>query len=268
MDNLKKIANDIRKNLVKLHHDRYATHTGSGLSVVEILVTLYFSVSDINKDNVDSKDRDRIILSKGHAAAALYCVLKEKSIISEKELLDFYKNGQYLAGHPSIGIKGVEVSSGSLGHGFPMGVGIALANKIDKKKHNVYCVVGDGECNEGSIFESAIIASRLKLDNLFVIIDSNGLQGYDCTKDICPVDRLTDVWKSLGFNVKSVDGHNFSELKNAITTDKKKNMPTAIIAKTVKGKGISFMENRLEWHYKSPNKEQLQQALEELSKEE
>lgn len=265
LENLKNISKKVRRNLVRMHHETNAPHIGSGLSIVEMLVALYFRISNVNKKNVSSKDRDRIVLSKGHAAAALYSVLKEKGILSEKELFNFYKNGQYLAGHPSIGVKGVEVSSGSLGHGFPMAIGFALANKLDKKNYQVYAILGDGECNEGAVLESAIIAMRLKLDNLTIVVDCNCLQGYDYTKDICPIERLTEVWKSMGFYVIEIDGHDFRQLDKALNPENKiKEKPKVVIAKTVKGKGISFMENRLEWHYKSPNDEQLQKAMDEL----
>lgn len=262
---LKSIAKKIRVNLINLHHNSNASHIGSGLSIVDILTTLYFKTCNIGKENIENANRDKIILSKGHAAASLYAVLKEKGILSEKELSNYYKNNQILGGHPSLGIKGIEASSGSLGHGFPIAVGMALANKLDKNKNEVFAVLGDGECNEGSIFESAIIAVRFCLENLTIIVDCNELQGYDCTKDICPPERLIDMWKSTGAYVIEINGHNFKELDAALDKkNKQKNKPKVIIARTIKGEGISFMENKLEWHYKSPNDEQKEKALKEI----
>lgn len=262
---LEEIARRIRMELVHLHHVSNASHIGSGLSIVDILTVLYFRTCNIHKDNFDKKDRDRIILSKGHATASLFVVLKEKGILSGEELSNYYKNGQYLGGHPNLGIRGVEASTGSLGHGLPTAVGMALANKLDHNPSEVFVILGDGECNEGTIFESAVLAMRFQLDNLTIIVDCNGIQGYDFTKDICPTQRLEDFWRSLGTNLIKVDGHDLKELEQALDKIRKqKGKPKVIIARTVKGKGISFMENKMEWHYKSPNEAQKEQALQEI----
>lgn len=262
---LEETAKKIRRQLVQLHHATNSSHIGSGLSIVDILTTLYFKTCHINKENFDKKDRDRIILSKGHAVASLFATLKEKGILSQEELSGYYKNGQYLGGHPNLGVKGVEASTGSLGHGLPMAVGMALANKLNKSTHEVFIILGDGECNEGSVWESAILAARFKLDNLTIIIDCNEIQGYDFTKDICPQQRLEDLWQGLGANFIKVNGHDFQELDKALDkANKQKYWPKVVIAKTVKGKGISFMENKIEWHYKSPNDGQREQAVQEI----
>ena len=263
---LEETAKKIRKQLVQMHYASNSSHIGSGMSIVDILTILYFKTCHIHKDNFDKKDRDRIILSKGHAVASLFAALKEKGILSEEELAGYYKNGQYLGGHPNLGIKGVEASTGSLGHGLPMAVGMALAHKLNKNSNEVFIILGDGECNEGSVWESAILAVRFQLDNLTIIVDCNEIQGYDFTRDICPQQRLEDLWKGLGAYFIKVNGHDFAELDKALDKmNKRKGFPKILIAKTVKGKGISFMEDKMEWHYKSPNDGQREQALREIS---
>jgi transketolase len=264
-DELNKTAKRLRRELIKLFHETNSSHIGSGFSIIEILLTLYFKIADTSKDNFTKREHDRIILSKGHAALALYGVLKEKGFLSEKDFQCYHKNDQYLCGHPNKGTNGVEVSSGSLGHGLPMAVGFAMANKLDNIKNHIFVILGDGECNEGTVYESAIIASRLKLDNLTIIVDCNNLQGYDCTKDICPPEYIKELWKAVGAYLIEIDGHNFEQLEKALDkTNVRKNLIKVVMARTIKGKGVSFMENKLEWHYKSPNDEQMVHALKEL----
>ena len=257
--NLSILAKDIRKKLLFMHCKAGTSHIGSAFSIVEILIMLYFRILKINSKEPEDADRDRFILSKGHAVSALYVTLAKKGFFNE-EILDKYciDNG-ILPGHPDrFSIPGIEASTGSLGHGLPIGVGLAFAGKKDKKNYKVYVLMSDGECEEGSIWEAAISASRLKLDNLIGIIDANKLQAYEKTDNIQAISLLKGKFKNFGWSVREVDGHNFEKLEQGfanIPIEKEK--PTMIIAHTIKGKGIPTMENRLEWHYKSPKENQL-----------
>ena len=246
--------------------DSQASHIGSALSCVDILTVLYFKILNINPQSPLAENRDRFILSKGHAASALYATLALKGFFSE-EILDTYcQDGGKLPGHSTKGcVPGVEVSTGSLGHGLPMGVGMAIAAKNDGKKYRIFVLMSDGECEEGSVWEAAMLASHHKLDNLIAIIDYNKLQAFGRTNEVINLEPLTKKWAAFGWVVKEVDGYNYSDIEKAMREIPfKKNKPSIIIAHTKKGKGISFMENKLEWHYKSPNKEQFELALKEL----
>ena len=259
-------ALNMRRNIVKMVTNAASGHPGGSLSCVEILNWLYFNEMDINESNVKGINRDRFVLSKGHASPALYAILCEKGFLPEEELKTFRAINSRLQGHPNMNyVDGVDMSTGSLGQGLSAAVGMAIANKIDGNDHRVYCLVGDGESQEGQIWEAAMAASHYKLDNLCAIIDFNGLQiDGDITKvmDPTPFDKK---YEAFGWNVVVVDGHNYDELASAFATAKKnKGKPTAIIAKTIKGKGVSYMENQAGWHGSAPSVEQCEEAMKEL----
>lgn len=259
---LKEISREIRKHIIRMHQQ--GTGVGSSLSIVDILVVLYFDVMNI--ESPDNPERDRFILSKGHAASALYATLAKKKFFDEGVLSDYFVNGKVLWAHPVRGsLPGIEASTGSLGHGLPIAIGMALAAKRDNKKFKIFALLGDGECQEGSVWEAAMIASRLKLSNMVVIIDANDCQGYDRVREIQPINTFKAKWESFGWNVIEVDGHDFCALKKAFERfsmgDKK---PSVIIAHTIMGKGIAEMEDKLEWHYYSVPKERVESFINEL----
>ena len=236
---LKKVVQNIRKNIIVLTHQAKSSHIGSCLSIVEILTYLYFRVIKKNR-------QDRFILSKGHGTLALYCVLHEKKILNKKILFSYGKNNSLLMGHASHHVPGIIFSTGSLGHGLPVAVGLALSSKIKKKPKKIYVLLSDGELNEGSVWEALMFASHHNLDNLCVIVDYNKIQSLTSVK-----------------NTIKINGHNFSHFKRAFKSSAIRK-PKVIIANTVKGKGVSFMENKISWHYKSPNKRELDLALREI----
>ncbi len=242
-------------------------HPGGSLSCVEILATLYFEIMNHNPKKPDLPDRDRLILSKGHAAPTLYSILTKFGYFPREWLWELRKIKGKLQGHPySITTPGVEASTGSLGQGLSFANGIALAGKLDKKDYRVYCVLGDGEIGEGQVWEASMTASRYKLDNLCAVLDHNRLQIDGTIKEIKNPYPLREKWEAFGWKVLEVDGHNFKELLSVFEKAKGvKKMPTMIIANTVKGKGVSFMENKLEWHGRAPTEEEAQKALEELN---
>lgn len=261
---LKSIAKEIRKKLIGMH--RKGPHIGSAMSIVDILTVLYFDIMDISSPG--DPERDRFILSKGHAVSALYVILAKKGFIKESLLEEYLTNKNVLYGHPVRGsVAGIEASTGSLGHGLPIGVGMAIAAKHDRRKTNIYVVMGDGECQEGSVWEAAILASRLKLDNIIAIIDANNLQGYEIVDDIQPTSSLKSKWESFGWNVKEADGHDQDKLKGIfkkLHTEPGK--PHLIIAHTVKGKGVAEMENKLEWHYFSVPENKAEAFMDEIDR--
>lgn len=262
--NSEELALKIRRDAIEMTHASHASHIGAALSVVDILAVLYTSILNISPDTVESDVRDRLVLSKGHAGAAIYAVLAEKGFFPIDELETYYQNGSKLSGHVSHkGIPGVEVSTGSLGHGMGMAVGMALAGKLDNKPYRVYAILGDGECEEGEIWESALFAAHQKLGNLTVIVDHNKMQAMGNCLEQIGLTCLSEKWKSFGFTVKECDGHIHKELYEWIGKAEK-DIPTCIIAHTVKGKGISFMENNLLWHYRDPQGKWYEQAIEEL----
>ncbi|MDK2083423.1 transketolase [Aliarcobacter butzleri] len=264
MNNLKDISKRIRRSIVKMNAKSFASHSGTALSTVDILTTLYFKIMNIDTNNPTLKTRDKFILSKGHGSSALYATLAERGYFSKDLLEGFYLDGGKLPGHlDKDAVPGVEVSSGSLGHGLAIGVGMAIANKIDKLDNQIYVMCGDGELNEGSVWEAIMLAPHKNLNNLTLIIDYNKLQGYGKTNEVINLEPLNEKLKSFNWEVLEIDGHNFEEIEQALCLET--NKPKAIIAHTIKGKGVSYMENEFIWHYKSPNKEQLKQALEELS---
>ncbi len=265
---LERKAIEVRRRIMRLIYEAKTGHTGGSLSSVDILVALYFDVMKVDTEDDTWKDRDRFILSKGHSVECYHCVLKEAGFITEDILASYGKFNSMLAGHPTIKVPGIEVNSGSLGHGLSIGVGMALTALRDQSDYKVYVLMGDGEQGEGSIMEAANAASHYNLDNLIAIIDRNRLQISGNTEDVMALGCLESRWKVYGWCVKQLDGNNIGEL---IDTFQKapfeKGRPNMIIANTTKGKGISFIENKTEWHHKVPSEEQYLQSIRELDKQ-
>ena len=266
INNLKKISNEIRKNIIEEVYNAQSGHPGGALSSVEILTALYFNQMNIDPERPKDENRDRFVLSKGHASAGLYATLAERGFFEKEELKDFRKLGSILQGHPDMKhIPGVDMTSGSLGQGLSAANGMAMASKLDQKGYRVYCLVGDGEIEEGQIWEAAMTSSHYKLDNLCVIVDNNNLQIDGKINEVMNVYPIDEKFKSFGFETINVDGHNIEGLIAAFEEAKKvKGKPTAIIANTIKGKGVSFMENMAGWHGKAPNHEEYELAMKEL----
>jgi transketolase len=265
---LKKKAIEIRKDILKMLTLAGSGHTGGSLSIVEILIALYYYKLKHDPKNPDWNERDRFLLSKGHACPALYAVLADRGYFPEKELWTLRKLGSLLQGHPQRGLPGVEISSGSLGQGLSIANGIALASRLDKTGIRVYCLMGDGETNEGQVWEAAMTAAHYKLDSVCAIVDFNKLQidGFCC--DIKDMGPYVHKWIDFGWNAIETDGHDIEKLMDAFDrADKAKSKPTVIIAHTIKGKGISFIENKAEWHGIAPKKEEYERALKELDLE-
>jgi transketolase len=264
---LEKIAKKVRYKIVKMVGLAKSGHPGGSLSATDVIVALYFKVMDYNPKNPYKKDRDRFVLSKGHAAPALYAVLSELGMIEEDELWKLRRLEGKLQGHPSMDTLGVEICTGSLGQGFSAAVGMALGYKLDKLNNYIYVLLGDGECQEGIVWEAAMAAAHYKLDNLIAFVDRNKLQIDGCTEDVMSLGDLKAKFEAFGWDVFEIDGHNFEEIITTVEKAKslKNGKPKMIIAYTVKGKGVSFMENNVAFHGKAPNEEQLKQALEELS---
>jgi len=264
MTKLEKLALKIRKNAVSMTSTGGSSHIGSILSIADILAVLYGSVMNYKSNEPNWRSRDRFILSKGHAGAGVYAALAESGFLSIDKLKTHYKDGSDLSGHVSHkGIPGVEFSTGSLGHGLPVATGMALAAKINKDEHMVYVLMSDGECDEGSNWEAALFAPHHKLDNLVIIIDRNKLQSIHSTEDTLGLEPFVDKWQAFGWNVIDVDGHDLAQLIKACDS-KEKGKPLCIIANTIKGKGVSFMENQVLWHYRSPQDEEFEAAMKEL----
>lgn len=263
---LQEKAKNIRKNIVEMVYQASSGHPGGSLSVTDILTALYFSELRIN--NVSDENRDRMVLSKGHCSPALYATLAEKGFIPAEDLKSFRKTTSYLQGHPDMKkIAGVDMTSGSLGQGLSVANGMALAGKLDNKDYRVYVIMGDGEIEEGQVWEAAMSSSHYKLDNLCVIVDNNNLQIDGKISEVMSPYPIDKKFESFGFKTLVIDGHNFDEILNAFEIAKQtKGMPTAIIAKTIKGKGVSYMENQAGWHGKAPNEEEYKIAMEELTK--
>lgn len=264
---LKIISASVRKDILTMLEQAGSGHPGGSLSSVELMVDLYFNHMKINPKNFNDPERDFFILSKGHVCPVLYSVLAQMECISKDELCTLRKIGSRLQGHPAKdkNIPGIEISTGSLGYGLSIAVGVAKGMKTLKKDNRVYVLMGDGEQQEGSIWEAAMSASHFKLDNLCAVVDCNGLQIDGPVDKILNINPITDKYLSFGWNVISIDGHNLDEVDNAYTQARlQKDKPTVIIAKTVKGKGVSFMENNADWHGKAPSKEQLLQAFKEI----
>ncbi len=254
-------AKEIRSSIIKLIYEGNCGHTGGSLSETDIMVALYYDVMTYRVEEPDWPLRDRFVLSKGHSVECLYCILADIGFISKEELQTYGKFGTRLIGHPNNKINGIEVNSGALGHGLPVAVGMAFALKKDNLASRVFTLLGDGELAEGSNWEAAMAAANYKLDNLYVIVDRNRLQISGNTEDVMKLEPLADKWRSFGFEVKEIDGHNFKEIIQA-TVPANNLKPHVIIANTVKGKGVDFMENQAKWHHGVPTDEELVKAIE------
>ena len=265
---LSKIANEVRKGVIKSTHAAKSGHPGGSLSIADIMTYLYFEEMKVDAQNPQWADRDRLVLSKGHVAPALYATLAEKGFFPKEDLLTLRHVGSYLQGHPDMkGIPGVDMSSGSLGQGVSCAAGMALAAKLDNKDYRVYAITGDGEIEEGQIWEAAMFAGFRKLDNLVVIVDNNNLQIDGAIDEVCSPYPIDKKFEAFNFHTIVINGNDFDEVRAALKEAREtKGMPTAIIACTTKGKGISFMENQVGWHGKGPNDEECKLALEELEK--
>lgn len=266
INELKKISKEIRKSIVTQVYKAQSGHPGGSLSIADILTVLYFNEMNIDAKNPKMKNRDRLVLSKGHCSPALYAVLAEKGFFEKNELETFRNISSNLQGHPDMNkVPGVDMTSGSLGQGLSAANGMAIAGKLDKKDYRVYCIMGDGEIEEGQVWEAAMASNKYKLDNLCVIVDNNNLQIDGTIEEVMSSYPIDEKFKSFGFQVINIDGHNMQEIIDAFDVARNiKGKPVCIIAKTIKGKGVSFMENKAEWHGKAPNEEQYRQAMEEL----
>ncbi len=265
---LKKIANDIRKGIVTAVFHAKSGHPGGSLSAADILTYLYYEEMQIDPADPKKADRDRFVLSKGHIAPGLYSTLAHRGYFPVEDLKTLRHVGSYLQGHPDMKhIPGVDMSSGSLGQGLSAAVGMALAGKMDQKDYRVYCMCGDGEIQEGQIWEAAMKAGHLGLDNLCVIVDNNGLQIDGNIADVCSPYPIADKFKAFNFEVIEIDGHDFDQIRGAFAAAKENNgKPTCIVAKTHKGRGVSFMTDQAGWHGKAPNEEEYKIAMAELEK--
>lgn len=259
-------SKELRRTIIKTFDAGKRGHMGAALSLVEILRVLYDDILKYDPQKPQWEKRDRFILSKGHGCLALYAILADKKFIPENELWKFCKTDGILGGHPEHKIPGVEASTGSLGHGLSIGIGFALNARYEKSNHRVFVVVGDGECNEGSVWEAALSAGKHKLENLTVMVDYNKHQSYSSTFEVQDMEPFADKWRAFGFGVVEVDGHNIHELKKVLTSlPVERGKPTAIICHTIKGKGISYVENNMQWHHKSKvGEDEIQKLFEEL----
>ena len=265
---LQKKAVDIRKGIISSVYSAKAGHPGGSLSAADIFTYLYFEELHVNPENPKDADRDRFVLSKGHTAPGYYAALAYKGFFPVEDLQTLRHIGSYLQGHPDMKhIPGVDMSSGSLGQGLSAAVGMALSAKLSGKSYRTYCLCGDGEIQEGQIWEAAMFAGHRKLDNLVVIVDNNNLQIDGTVDEVCSLYPLDKKFEAFNFHVISIDGNDFDEIEKAFKEAKEtKGMPTVILAHTVKGKGVSFMENNVGWHGKAPNDEEYAIAMEELEK--
>ncbi len=261
----KQLANKIRAQTLTMIHRARSSHIGSSFSMADLLAVLYSGVLRIDPSYLNDPDRDRFLLSKGHACAGVYAVLAEKGFFPCEWLLSFYQDGSNLPGHVTRGIPGIEASTGSLGHGLPIACGMALAGKTDNRSYRVFAVLSDGECDEGSTWEAVLFAPHHRLDNLIAIVDYNKIQSFGNVKEVLNLDPLAQKWHDFGWACKEIDGHDYKQIEEALTSVPfEKGKPSCIIAHTVKGKGVSFMEDSLLWHYKSPNDEEFRKAMIEL----
>ena len=263
---LEKKARKVREDIIEEVYMAKSGHPGGSLSVADILTALYFKVMNIDPKNPNKEDRDRFVLSKGHCSPALYSCLANRGFFPVEDLKTFRNINSYLQGHPDKNkVPGVDMTTGSLGQGLSCANGMAIAGKMNKKDYRVYCVLGDGEIEEGQIWEAALAANKYKLDNLCVIVDNNNLQIDGTIEEVMSSYPIDEKFRSFGFEVIKIDGHDIEEIIKAFEVAKNvKGKPTCIIAKTIKGKGISYMENQVGWHGKAPNDEQYEQAIKEM----
>jgi transketolase len=267
-EELTALAKNVRKDIMDMVTPTKSSHVGSAFSIVDILVTLYKLAMNHDPLNPKMQNRDRFLLSKGHACTALYGILAELGYFSKDFLREYSKDGSILMSHTNSEVPGVEISTGSLGHALPVGVGMALSAKTKGEKWTVYVLLSDGELNEGSNWEALMMASQLKMDNLFVIVDRNQIQGLGKTEDVINMHPLAMKFEAFNCDVLEVDGHNFDDLYETVQklSEIKSGKPKVIIANTTKGKGISYMENTIAWHYRSPNPEEYTKGIKELEK--
>ncbi len=260
------MAKLIRGKTLRMIHRARSSHAGSALSIADLLAVLYGTVLRVDGRHPDAPDRDRFVLSKGHACAALYAVLAERGFFPRNWVDDFYLDQSHLAGHVTHrGVPGIEASTGALGHGLAIACGMALAGKRDGKSFRVFALLSDGECDEGSTWEAALFAPHHGLDNLISIVDYNKIQSLGTVSDVLNLEPLGAKWDSFGWAVKEIDGHDIAQIAETLeSVPFRQGRPSCIIAHTVKGKGVSFMENKLLWHYRAPSDEELRQALDEL----
>ena len=264
---LEEIALKLRRSLIKISADSKIPHLGSCLSCLEILVYLYWAEMKIDNCNPNDPNRDKFLLSKGHASPALIQILAFKEFFPVEKLEEFGEDGSYFHEHPPRPglIPGVEAATGSLGHGMPMGIGMAISQRILERIGRIYILIGDGECNEGVIWESAMLAASLKLGNVIIFIDFNKWQATGRSQEVMSLDPLADKWSSFGWHVQEINGHDFVAIERALDEAKAEDeRPSMIIAHTIKGKGVSFMEDDNNWHYRTPNPQELAAALSEL----
>ena len=266
LKDLQRKAAIIRKHIIDEVYSAASGHPGGSLSCADILTVLYFTEMKIDPQNPHWEDRDRFVLSKGHCAPALYAALAERGFFPVEDLVKFRSHDSYLEGHPSMkSVPGVDMSTGSLGQGISAAVGMAMAGKLDRKDYRVYAVLGDGELQEGQVWEACMAAAHYKLDNLAAFLDHNGLQIDGNITDVMSPEPVTEKFKAFGWNVINIDGNDISQIMDALREAKEvKGKPTMIVADTTKGKGVSFMENQAGWHGSAPNKEQRDQAIAEL----
>lgn len=264
---LKQKCEQLRLNLIQLIHSGKTGHTGGDLSVLNVLTVLFYRILNVDSAHPKMPKRDRFVLSKGHCAEALYCVLCDKGFISQEELDNYGKDFSHLGGHPDVTIPGVEINTGALGHGLSAGVGMALAAKMKKESFKTYVVMGDGEQAEGSIYEAAMAANKYHLDNLVAIIDRNCLQITGPTEDVMPLEDIRERWTAFGWEVKEMNGDDIADIVSTLESiDFQNGRPHLLISKTTKGLGVSFMENVAKWHHGVPNEDQYEQAVREINK--
>ena len=263
VEELEKMAKQVRKGIIEAVYSNQSGHPGGSLSVADILTVLYFKEMNIDEKNPDWDNRDRLVLSKGHCSPALYSCLANRGFFPVEDLKTFRNINSYLQGHPDKNkVPGVDMTTGSLGQGLSVANGMAIAGKMDNKGYRVYCILGDGEIEEGQIWEAAMTSNKYKLDNLCVIVDNNNLQIDGTIEEVMSSYPIDEKFRSFGFEIIKIDGHDIEEIIKAFEVAKNiKGKPTCIIAKTVKGKGISYMENQVGWHGKAPNEEQYKEAM-------
>ncbi len=260
------LAKRIRLKTIRMVDAARSSHIGSAFSMADLLAVLYSKILRIDPNRPDWPERDRFILSKGHACAPLYAALAERGFFPAEWLNGFYQDGSRLPGHAThVGVPGVEVSTGSLGHGLPLACGMAIAGKRDGKASRVFALLSDGECDEGSTWEAILFAPHHRLDNLIAIVDYNKIQSLGTVKEVLDLEPFAAKWRAFGWAVQEIDGHNFEQIEQALTNiPSEPGKPTCVIAHTVKGKGVSFMEHKLLWHYRAPDRDEMARALAEL----
>jgi len=266
LHDLRRLAQRTRADVLRMIHRAHSSHVGSSFSMIELLLVLYGRVLRVDPNRPDWPERDRFVLSKGHACAGLYAVLAERGFFPRSWLDTFYQNGSHLAGHIThTNVPGVDASTGSLGHGLPVAAGMALAGKRDARNYRVFALLSDGECDEGSTWEAILFAGHHQLDNLVAVVDYNKIQSIGRVEEVLDLEPFADKWRSCRWGVREIDGHNLEEIDHTLAgLPLEPGRPSCIIAHTVKGKGVSFMEDELLWHYRPPSEEELARALAEL----